>query len=213
MVLLVSFTFISVDEVVRRMDDFTIVDVRSSYEYRIEHIKGALSAPLRFLPEHIKRGIVPKDKPVLFYCGCPHHLSTLAARTAEGMGFKDVYVLDEGFFGWRDKGYPTEGERKGEKPNYFYIKGTVKLDGVPYKYGRLFFVEKRHGQVEAEMTDGKGNYEGRLPFYDIQPGDTVILYVGTFDNAIIFTLPPKKEGKKWGAVIDVEDGSLKVKPL
>ncbi len=212
MFLIVSFTFISVDEAYRRMDEFTIVDVRSSYEYRIEHIKGAISAPLRFLPEHIKRGIIPKDKPLLFYCGCPHHLSTLGARTAEGMGFGDVYVLDEGFFVWRDRGYPTEGEKKGKKPNYFYVKGTVKVDGVPFKYGRIFFVDKRNGQVEAEMTDGKGYYEGRLPFYDIKPGDTVLIYVGSFDNSIIFTLPSRK-GKRWGAIIDVEGNSVKVKPL
>ncbi|NPA79928.1 MAG: rhodanese-like domain-containing protein [Thermotogae bacterium] len=212
MVVLISFTFIKADELVKRMDEFTIVDVRSSYEYRIEHIKGAISAPLRFLEEHLKNGIIPTDRPIVFYCGCPHHLSTLAARKAEGMGLKDVYVLDDGFFVWRDKGYPTEGEKKGKRPNFFFVKGKVMLDGLPFKYGMLFFVDKRNGQVEIERTDGKGRYEGRLPFYDIEPGDTILVYVGSFENSLLFTLPPKR-GDRWGAVIDITDGSVKVKPL
>ena len=195
-----------------RLDSFTVVDVRSSYEYRTEHIKGAISAPLRFLKEHIENGIIPLDKPLVFYCGCPHHLSTMAAKIAEGMGIGDVYVLDEGFFVWRDRGYPTEGERKGKEPNYFYVKGFVRVDGLPLKYARIFFVEKKNGQVEMEITDGRGYYEGRLPFYDIQPGDTVLLYIGTSSDYKIFTLPPKR-GEKWGAVINVEDNSLRVDPL
>ncbi|NPB03033.1 MAG: rhodanese-like domain-containing protein [Thermotogae bacterium] len=212
MVVVLAFVFIKSDEAVKRLDEFTVVDVRSSYEYRIEHIKGAISAPLRFLDEHFKRGIIPTDKPLLFYCGCPHHLSTLAARKAEGMGFKEVFVLDDGFFAWRDKGYPTEGEKKGKRPNFFHVKGKVILEGVPFKYGRIFFVDKKNGQVEMEMTDSKGYYEGRLPFYDIKPGDTVLVYVGTFENSTFFVLPPKK-GNRWGARVDIEGTSVKVNPL
>ncbi|MFZ8825301.1 MAG: rhodanese-like domain-containing protein, partial [Candidatus Caldipriscus sp.] len=106
--LFLLFSYISVDEVVKEM-----------YEYRIEHIKGAISAPVNIIDTYFEKGIIPTNKPIVFYCACPHHLSEIAASKAKEYGIKNVFVLNEGFFAWRDKGYPTEGLRKGEKPNTF----------------------------------------------------------------------------------------------
>ncbi len=170
MLLMVGYTFLSVDEVYQNMDKYAIVDVRSAYEYRVEHIKGALSAPVDAIEAYFKKGIIPKDKPVVFYCACPHHLSEIAASKAELFGFKEVYIINEGFFGWRDKGYPTEGLRKGEKPNEFTVAGYARKEGQPVKFSRVWFIHKRTGQMEVAYTTNDGFYHSKWNFFDIIPG-------------------------------------------
>jgi len=211
MLLLISYSFISVDEVYKRFTDFTIVDVRSSYEYRIEHIKGALSAPVNVIETYFKNNIIPNDKPIVFYCVCPHHLSEIAASKAESYGFNNVYVLNEGFFGWRDKGYPTDGIRKGEEPEKFTIVGYVKKDGNPVKFSRIWFIHKRTGQMEVAYTTEDGFYKSDWNFFNIKPGDTVFVSVDTPDNSLILVLP-KKMGKVWGSRVDILDGKLVAQP-
>ncbi len=207
MLFIISYSFISVDELYKRFKDFTVVDVRSSYEYRIEHIKGALSAPVNVIETYFKRNIIPTDKPIVFYCACPHHLSEIAASKAEAYGLRDIYILNEGFFGWRDKGYPTDGIRKGEKPKRFTIVGYVKKEGKPVKFSRIWFIHKRTGQMEIAYTTAEGFYKSDWNFFNIKPGDTVFVSVDTPDNSLILVLP-KKRGKVWGSRVDILDGRL-----
>jgi len=210
-VLFISFSYISVDEVVKNMEKYTIVDVRSSYEYRVEHIKGALSAPVNTIEAYFQKGIIPKGKPVVFYCACPHHLSEIAASKAEEYGFKEVFVLNEGFFGWRDKGYPTEGIKKGEKPNTFVSAGFVFKEGKPVKFGRIWFIHKNTGQMEVAYTSSDGFYKSDFNFFDIKPGDTILVAVEMPKDFSSFVLP-RKNGKTWGSRVDIIDGKVKVSP-
>ncbi|MCC6012625.1 rhodanese-like domain-containing protein [Candidatus Caldipriscus sp.] len=199
--LFLSFSYISVDEVVKEMDKYTIVDVRSPYEYRIEHIKGAISAPVNIIEAYL----IPKNKPIVFYCAYLHHLSEIAAGKAEEYGIKNVFVLNEGFFGWRDEGYPTEGLRKGEKPNTFVSLGFVLRDGKPVKFARVWFIHKRTGQMEVAYTSSDGFYKSDLNFFDIKPADTV-------PKEFSFLILPQKSGKTWGSRVDIIDGKVKSNP-
>jgi rhodanese-related sulfurtransferase len=209
--LFLSFSYISVDEVVKEMDKYTIVDVRSPYEYRIEHIKGAISAPVNIIDTYFEKGIIPTNKPIVFYCACPHHLSEIAAGKAKEYGIKNVFVLNEGFFGWRDKGYPTEGLRKGEKPNTFVSLGFVLRDGKPVKFVRVWFIHKRTGQMEVAYTSSDGFYKSELNFFDIKPGDTVLVAV-EMPKEFSFLILPQKNGKTWGSRVDIINGKVKSNP-
>ncbi len=209
--LLFSFSYVSVDQVAKELDKYTIVDVRSSYEYRVEHIKGAISAPVNVIEAYLERGIIPKNKPIVFYCACPHHLSEIAASKAEEYGIKEVYVLNEGFFGWRDKGYPTEGMRKGEKPQTFVSAGFVFKDGKPQKFTRIWFIHKRTGQMEVAYTSSDGFYKSDFNFFDIKPGDTILVAVELPKDFSFFILP-QKNGKTWGSRVDIFDGKARSNP-
>lgn len=85
---------------------FGILDARAPSDYAAEHIAGAVSVPFYdpdpFLPQ------LPKDAWLVCYCACPHAESGTLAQKLQGNGFSKVAVLDEGFFVWKSKGYPTK---------------------------------------------------------------------------------------------------------
>lgn len=87
------------------------LDARAPSDYSIEHITGAVSVPFYdpdpFIPQ------LPKDAWLVCYCACPHAESGTLAEKLLGSGFTKVAVLDEGFFVWKSKGYPT---RSGSSP-------------------------------------------------------------------------------------------------
>ncbi len=51
-----------------------------------------------------------KDQKIVCYCGCPHHLSSIRAATLLDKGYKNVFVIDEGFWAWHERGYPISGK-------------------------------------------------------------------------------------------------------
>lgn len=62
---------------------------------------------------HLYVFALPKDKWLVCYCGCPHAESGRLADELLASGFTKVTILDEGFFVWRDRGYPV---RSGPSP-------------------------------------------------------------------------------------------------
>ena len=49
-----------------------------------------------------------RERKLLLYCGGGHR-SALAARTLQEMGFTQVLSLREGWAGWTQRDYPTQG--------------------------------------------------------------------------------------------------------
>ena len=82
-----------------------LIDARPSGDYILEHISGAISVPFYAVEEHLDR--IPVDAPVVAYCACPHAESGTAANALIEAGYTNVHVLDEGFFAWKDSGFPT----------------------------------------------------------------------------------------------------------
>lgn len=87
----------------RRM---VILDARPPSDYSRAHIAHAISAPFYETADYAAQ--IPKDAPVVTYCGCPHAESGVAADTLRARGYT-TFVLDEGFTVWRERGYPVRG--------------------------------------------------------------------------------------------------------
>lgn len=84
---------------------FLIVDARAPAAYAQAHIKGALNVPFYAVARH--RSELPKNEWIVTYCACPHAEAVAAARALFKLGYTKVKVLDEGFYGWKDAGYPV----------------------------------------------------------------------------------------------------------
>lgn len=84
----------------------TLVDARPSSDYQQEHIAGALSMPYYDGASRWSE-LLPFERNIVTYCGCPHAESGYLAQVLSSKGFIAVRGLDEGFFEWRARGYPT----------------------------------------------------------------------------------------------------------
>ncbi|HEX8926119.1 MAG TPA: rhodanese-like domain-containing protein [Terriglobales bacterium] len=83
-----------------------ICDVNDNEIYAQHHLKGAIHVR----DERLKK-YLPKDKnaTIIFYCAerrCTG--SGIAAREAVKLGYKKVYTMPEGIFGWVRSGRATE---------------------------------------------------------------------------------------------------------
>lgn len=111
------------------------VDARGQAQYDRSHITGAVLSPA---PDGTGDDPVeawPTDDRIVCYCGCPHHLSSLRAASLIENGYGQVYVIDEGFWEWQDRGYPISGEedfdRTGSTANFWADSSRIRWpDGV-----------------------------------------------------------------------------------
>ena len=106
--------FMRAADLLRRLENDTghfVFDVRSKNSYAESHVRNALSMPYgQFEPGDVA-GLnqMTLDMPIVTYCGCPHHLAGLAADRLIEWGYRDVRVLHEGFWHWRDNQFPIAG--------------------------------------------------------------------------------------------------------
>lgn len=171
--------FIKADDLLKRVnnkENIYIFDVRGQISYDESHIKGSLSKPIPITPA-LMMGI-PKEAKIVTYCGCPHHLSSIAAEQITGMGYKDVHVLDEGFWYWKDHKYPLE-ETKGAKSkvSQLTVSGVLMKDGQPVVGKDIYLKHMKTGQLEATKTDDKGAYKMTSHIYNYQSKDDFKFYV------------------------------------
>lgn len=102
----------NVQDVKRHLDageTFHLVDVREESEYAAGHLPGA---------QHIGKGVIERDieklipdphAKIVLYCGGGYR-SALAAENLGRMGYDNVISMDGGYRGWKESGYPLEGE-------------------------------------------------------------------------------------------------------
>jgi len=100
-------------------------DARGADQYENSHVVGAVSSPA---PERLRGDDDPvkqwgKQDRIVCYCGCPHHLSSVRASQLIEAGYENVYVIDEGFFEWGERGYPVTGD-DGDLEK-FTVRGEV----------------------------------------------------------------------------------------
>jgi hypothetical protein len=106
----------------------------------------------------------PTAEPIVFYCGCPHHLSGLRAATLLEQGYERVYVIDEGFWEWHDRGYPLAGDDVDHRPALRVIEGLAD----PSHAGETAWAYHRPTeQVEAGPIGADGRYRLGLRFADV----------------------------------------------
>ncbi len=78
-------------------ENHTLVDVRSTGEWRAGHPANAIHIPLNEFEQ--KMGKIPKDKPLILICASGMR-SSMAAAMAAKAGYTDVYNFAGGFGSW-----------------------------------------------------------------------------------------------------------------
>jgi rhodanese-related sulfurtransferase len=88
-----------------------VLDVRDVDAYLAAHIPGALQIPLARVEGEVP--YLPKDKPLLAYCTCPHDEAAIeAVQIMQHGGMINARVLRGGLQEWTRLGYPTASGMK-----------------------------------------------------------------------------------------------------
>ncbi len=151
------------------------IDVRGDAAFAAEHVEGAMVFSLEDLRDG-KLPRLPKTTPLIVYCGCPHSLSEESARYLIAAGFQRVWVLDEGYYGWKDKGYPvTINREKAAAKQQMPVLGRAPglAPGT-----RVYARHAASGQWEAGKVDAQGAFELHLPFYGVPAGAPIEIIAG-----------------------------------
>jgi rhodanese-related sulfurtransferase len=83
-----------------------LVDLRPAADYRRGHLPGARSVPAGEL--RARHAELPKAGFLVLYCACPLEEVREPYMFLRERGYRNVMVMDEGFTGWADRGYPVE---------------------------------------------------------------------------------------------------------
>lgn len=160
------------------------IDVRGREAYNVEHIQGAIDLSLK----EIQNGLIPdgpKDQWIITYCACPHSMSSQAAAVLIRKGFKNVYVLDEGFLYWKEKGWPLGGSADPNKPlRMMNIRG--RAPGIQAGMA-VYAAHTASDQLETGETKADGYFELHLPFYGVADGEPIKLWVGDRVTVVPFS--------------------------
>jgi rhodanese-related sulfurtransferase len=99
---------LTVDDVKAKLDareTFHLVDVREESEFAKDHLPGAIHLGKGVIERDIEKTIPQTGAPIVLYCGGGFR-SALAADNLQKMGYTNVWSMDGGIRGWREKGYP-----------------------------------------------------------------------------------------------------------
>ena len=97
------------DRVKQLMDageKLVLIDMRPAREYQRSRLPGARSLPLAELANRF--GEVPKSGRVVLYCDCQPYDVADRAVFLEYRGYRNIFIMPEGYQGWIKRGYPTE---------------------------------------------------------------------------------------------------------
>jgi rhodanese-related sulfurtransferase len=83
-----------------------LIDMRPAKEYQQSRLPGARSLPLAELANRF--GEVPKSGRVVLYCDCKPYDVADRAVFLEYRGYRNIFIMPEGYQGWVKRGYPTE---------------------------------------------------------------------------------------------------------
>ncbi|MBF2054673.1 MAG: rhodanese-like domain-containing protein [Candidatus Sericytochromatia bacterium] len=153
-----------------------VVDVRSRVEYNAEHIKGAISYPYQVIRTS-NQFPFGKDRQLLLYCGCPHHLSGLSAESLKEKGYTNVKVIDEGYWGWKHFGFPIVLNPNAPKQMSMDVEGQLMQNGVALAYQDIFLLHPETGQLEATRTNSQGAFKMGLHFRGLNPDDQLVFHL------------------------------------
>ncbi|HXG09633.1 MAG TPA: rhodanese-like domain-containing protein [Gemmataceae bacterium] len=99
---------LTVDEVKAKLDRgerFHLIDVREESEWAKDHLPGAIHLSKGIIERDVEQKIPDTAAEIVLYCGGGFR-SALAADNLQKMGYTNVYSMDGGIRGWREKGYP-----------------------------------------------------------------------------------------------------------
>jgi rhodanese-related sulfurtransferase len=184
--------FIRADDLLKRVKNESghfVFDVRNKDSYAESHVRNSVSMPYgQFEPEDVA-GLnkMTLDTPIVTYCGCPHHLAGLAADRLIEWGYRDVRVLYEGFWHWRDNQMPLAGLQV-QQTSELRLAGIVVSDEQPLVDTEVFILNTRNGQLEAAATDANGRFETGFHVLNYQPDDQLEIRIGSLDAPVAHRL-------------------------
>jgi len=175
--------YIRAADLLERIDNETghfVFDVRSEKSYAESHVRVALSMPYgKFEPQDVAAlKQMTLDTPITTYCGCPHHLAGLAADQLIEWGYRNVRVLYEGFWYWKDNQYPIAGLQI-QQTRELRLAGIVVSGDQPLADTNVFILNTRNGQLEAAATDASGKFETGFHVLGYRPEDQLEFRVGS----------------------------------
>lgn len=153
-----------------------LIDVRSRPEFNNEHILGAISYPYTTFKMSNEYPFA-KDRNLLLYCGCPHHLSGMSAEILEQKGYKNIHVIDEGYWGWKSMGLPIFLNPDAPPQTSMKIQGQVKSGQMAIANKDILLTHQASGQLEATRTDAEGRFVMHLHFSGVNDADKVIFEI------------------------------------
>jgi rhodanese-related sulfurtransferase len=174
--------YISAEDLNRRFEQKStpfIFDVRNKASYQQSHIETAFLMPYgqtddSDLAELVSLG---KDSEIITYCGCPRHLSTLSADNLTRRGYQNVKVLYEGFWHWKDSGFPTFEISSNTATTLLKFEGLVESHQNPVSGIDLFLRHAKSGQLEAVRTDAQGKFDVEFHLFGYESDDKFDLMV------------------------------------
>ena len=101
---------LSVDQVKSKLDrgeKFHLVDVREESEWAKDHLPRAVFLGKGIIERDIEQKIPEPVAEIILYCGGGYR-SALAADNLQKMGYTNVFSMDGGIRGWRERNYPLE---------------------------------------------------------------------------------------------------------
>jgi rhodanese-related sulfurtransferase len=99
---------LTIDQVKAKKDrgeKFTMIDVREESEWAMDHLPGAVYLGRGIIERDIETKFPDPKTELVLYCGGGFR-SALAADNLQKMGYTNVYSMDGGIRGWREKGLP-----------------------------------------------------------------------------------------------------------
>ncbi|MFC4551851.1 MULTISPECIES: rhodanese-like domain-containing protein [Halorussus] len=149
-------------------------DARGPRSYKASHVLGAVlsPAPEKYRAPNDPVNEWPKDDRIVCYCGCPHHLSSIRASQLINAGYKNVYVIDEGFGAWMQRSYPMAGNdvQSQSLPDAWVLRGKT---AASYAGKNAWARHPDSEQIESTNIADDGSYELHLKFYDVGPDSVV----------------------------------------
>jgi rhodanese-related sulfurtransferase len=87
-------------------EKMTFIDMRPAKEYQQTRLPGARSLPIAEVANRFSE--IPKTGRVVLYCDCKTYDIADRAVFLEYRGYRNIFVMPEGYSGWVKRGYPIE---------------------------------------------------------------------------------------------------------
>ena len=88
-----------------RGEEFLLVDVREESEFAKDHLPGAIHLGKGVIERDIESRVPDLNTDMVLYCGGGFR-SAMAADNLQKMGYTNVFSMDGGVRGWREKNFP-----------------------------------------------------------------------------------------------------------
>ena len=179
--------YISADELNRRFETSVIpyiFDVRSKPAFEKSHIESAYLMPYGKTDDEMLANTsgLSLDSEIITYCGCPRHLSSLSAKDLTERGYKNVKVLYEGFWHWKDSGYPTVIDDIAAELTQLQFTGAIASSNGPVSEIDIF-LKHPSGQLEAAKTNLQGEFDVKFNLYDYKDTDLFEIILTDINDA------------------------------